>query len=109
MTHKEFGILEERPMIGIGVENELGIRKVLDKVAPAQSEALAKWGAPQKSFDYLKSIKQPTLVVNGSNGRDGLHGKFLYPATANLGIAILAPKPKALQKLSASCLTGLRP
>ena len=38
-----------------------------DKVAPAQLEALGKWGAPQKSFDYLKAIKQPTLVVNGGN------------------------------------------
>jgi pimeloyl-ACP methyl ester carboxylesterase len=40
--------------------------EVSDKVAPAQIEALAKWGAPQeKPFDYLKSIHQPTLVVNG--------------------------------------------
>lgn len=38
---------------------------VNERVAPAQIEAIAKWGAPQKSFDYLKSIKQPTLVVNG--------------------------------------------
>src|SRR6202166_2820718 len=41
---------------------------VNEKVAPAQIEAIGKWGAPQKSFDYLKAIKQPTLVVNG--GRD---------------------------------------
>ena len=40
---------------------------VSEKVAPAQIEAIGKWGAPQKSFDYLKAIKQPTLVVNGSN------------------------------------------
>src|SRR3984893_2210857 len=40
--------------------------EVSDKVAPAQIEALAKWGEPQeKPFDYLKSIHQPTLVVNG--------------------------------------------
>src|SRR6202030_1220891 len=39
---------------------------VNEKVAPAQIEAIGKWGAPQKSFDYLKAIKQPTLVVNGS-------------------------------------------
>jgi pimeloyl-ACP methyl ester carboxylesterase len=38
---------------------------VNEKVAPAQIEAIGKWGAPQKSFDYLKAIKQPTLVVNG--------------------------------------------
>jgi pimeloyl-ACP methyl ester carboxylesterase len=39
-----------------------------EKVAPAQLEALGKWGAPQPDpYDYLKSIKQPTLVINGSN------------------------------------------
>jgi pimeloyl-ACP methyl ester carboxylesterase len=37
-----------------------------ENVAPAQIEAIGKWGSPQKSFDYLKAIKQPTLVVNGS-------------------------------------------
>jgi pimeloyl-ACP methyl ester carboxylesterase len=41
--------------------------EVSDKVAPAQLEAIVKWGVPQESFDYLKSMKQPTLVVNGSN------------------------------------------
>ena len=40
---------------------------VNERVAPAQMEATGKWGAAQKSFDYLKAIKQPTLVVNGSN------------------------------------------
>jgi pimeloyl-ACP methyl ester carboxylesterase len=40
--------------------------EVNEKVAPAQIEAIGNWGAPQKSFDYLKAIKQPTLVVNGS-------------------------------------------
>jgi len=39
-----------------------------EKVGPAQLEALGKWGAPQPHpYDYLKSITQPTLVVNGSN------------------------------------------
>jgi pimeloyl-ACP methyl ester carboxylesterase len=43
--------------------------EVNDKVAPAQIEAIGKWGAPQaKPFEYLKSIRQPTLVVNG--GKD---------------------------------------
>jgi pimeloyl-ACP methyl ester carboxylesterase len=43
--------------------------EVNEKVAPAQIEAIGKWGAPQeKSFEYLKSIRQPTLVVNG--GKD---------------------------------------
>ena len=37
-----------------------------EKVAPAQLEALAKWGAPRANpFDYLKAIHQPTLVING--------------------------------------------
>src|ERR1700680_780179 len=42
--------------------------EVNDKVSPAQVEAMDKWGVQQKgSYDYLKTIKQPTLVVNGSN------------------------------------------
>lgn len=40
--------------------------EVSDKVAPAQLEALAKWGAPRENpFEYLKAIEQPTLIVNG--------------------------------------------
>jgi pimeloyl-ACP methyl ester carboxylesterase len=43
--------------------------EVNEKVAPAQIEAIGKWGAPrEKSFEYLKSIRQPALVVNG--GKD---------------------------------------
>jgi pimeloyl-ACP methyl ester carboxylesterase len=42
--------------------------EVSDKVSPAQIAAMDKWGVQQKgSYDYLKKIKQPTLVVNGSN------------------------------------------
>jgi pimeloyl-ACP methyl ester carboxylesterase len=43
--------------------------EVNEKVAPAQLEALGKWGIQFKgSYDYLKTIRQPTLVVNG--GKD---------------------------------------
>ena len=42
--------------------------EVNDKVSPAQIAAMDNWGVQQKgSYDYLKTIKQPTLVVNGSN------------------------------------------
>src|SRR6202165_5189046 len=42
--------------------------EVNDKVSPAQGEAIDNWGVQRKgSYDYLKTIKQPTLVVNGSN------------------------------------------
>src|SRR5882672_4846325 len=42
--------------------------EVNDRVSPAQIEAMDKWGVQQEgSYDYLKTIKQPTLVVNGSN------------------------------------------
>jgi hypothetical protein len=35
---------------------------VKEKVSPAQVEAMGKWGVQQKgSYDYLKTIKQPTL------------------------------------------------
>jgi pimeloyl-ACP methyl ester carboxylesterase len=42
--------------------------EVNDKVSPAQVEAIGKWGVQQKgASDYLKTIKQPTFVANGSN------------------------------------------
>src|ERR1700674_216774 len=42
--------------------------EVNDKVSPAQVGAMEKWGVQQEgSYGYLKTIKQPTLVVNGSN------------------------------------------
>src|SRR5260370_31936645 len=42
--------------------------EVNDKVSPAQVEAMGKWGVQQKgSYDYLKTIKQPTLVAKGGN------------------------------------------
>ncbi|WP_433970288.1 alpha/beta fold hydrolase [Tunturiibacter gelidiferens] len=42
--------------------------EVNDKVSAAQVEAMDRWGVQKKgSYDYLKMIKQPTLVVNGSN------------------------------------------
>src|ERR1700724_1967614 len=42
--------------------------EVNEKVAPAQLEALNRWGAPRENpYEYLKQISQPTLVVNGSN------------------------------------------
>src|ERR1700736_6463912 len=42
--------------------------EVNEKVAPAQIEAISKWGAPRAgAFDYLREITHPTLVINGSN------------------------------------------
>ena len=42
--------------------------EVTETVAPAQRDALAKWGAKREhACDYLKKINQPALVVNGSN------------------------------------------
>lgn len=41
---------------------------VNDKTAPAQAAAIAGWGAPaENANEYLKGIKQPTLVISGSN------------------------------------------
>jgi pimeloyl-ACP methyl ester carboxylesterase len=48
--------------------------EVNEKVAPAQLEAIVRWGAPlEKPFEYLKEIAKPTLVVNG--GKDVI----IYP------------------------------
>src|SRR6476660_379647 len=42
--------------------------EVNDKVSPAQGEAIRNWGVQQEvSDDDLNTIKQPTLIVNGSN------------------------------------------
>jgi pimeloyl-ACP methyl ester carboxylesterase len=42
--------------------------EVNDKVSPAQVKAIGNWGVQKMgSSDYLKTITQPTLVVNGSN------------------------------------------
>src|ERR1700694_1558107 len=42
--------------------------EVNEKVAPAQIEAIGKWGAQREgSYEYLKNILQPTLVINGDN------------------------------------------
>jgi pimeloyl-ACP methyl ester carboxylesterase len=39
-----------------------------EKVAPAQIDAIGKWGAPRAgAFDYLREITQPTLVINSSH------------------------------------------
>src|SRR3977135_1153176 len=42
--------------------------EVNDKVSPAQVEAMEKWGVQRGgAYDYLKTIREPTLVVNGSH------------------------------------------
>jgi pimeloyl-ACP methyl ester carboxylesterase len=42
--------------------------EVNEKVAPAQIEAIGKWGVQREgSYEYLKTIRQPTLVINGDN------------------------------------------
>jgi pimeloyl-ACP methyl ester carboxylesterase len=50
------------------LRNENRDPEVNEKVAPAQIEAIGKWGVQREgSYAYLKTIKQPTLVVNGSS------------------------------------------
>ena len=42
--------------------------EVTQQAALAQRAAIAKWGAKREhAWDYLKTIEQPVLVVNGSN------------------------------------------
>ena len=42
--------------------------EVNEKVAPSQIEAIGKWGVQRAgSYGYLKTILQPTLIVNGDN------------------------------------------
>jgi pimeloyl-ACP methyl ester carboxylesterase len=42
--------------------------RILGRLAPAQINAIGKWGAPRTgAFDYLREITHPTQVINGSN------------------------------------------
>jgi len=42
--------------------------EVTERAAQAQRAAIAKWGAKrERAWDYLKDIKKPVLVANGSN------------------------------------------
>jgi pimeloyl-ACP methyl ester carboxylesterase len=53
--------------------------EVSERVAPAQLEALTRWGAPRENpFDYLKAITQPTLVINGDND------VIIYPVNSSI-------------------------
>jgi pimeloyl-ACP methyl ester carboxylesterase len=57
------GFLERKQLRQEGRDPEVN-----DKVSPAQIEATDKWGIQRNgSYNYLKTITQPTLVVNGSN------------------------------------------
>ena len=50
------------------LRNENRDPEVNQKVAPAQIEAIGRWGVQRDgSYAYLRTIKQPTLVVNGSS------------------------------------------
>jgi hypothetical protein len=69
---------------------------VNDKVSPAQVEAMGKWGVQRKgSYDYLKTIKQPTLVVNGSNDHR-------WPRDAGLRLDHLLLSPAVASRLKAA-------
>ena len=53
--------------------------EVSDKVAPAQIEALGKWGAPRaKPYEYLQAIRRPTLVINGD------HDVIIYTVNSSI-------------------------
>src|SRR3979411_2087121 len=42
--------------------------EVNEKVAPAQIEAIGKWGVQREgSYEYLRAILQPSLVINGDH------------------------------------------
>src|SRR5882672_4434764 len=43
-------------------------KTAIPRSTPAQLEAIGKWGVQREgSYGYLKTIKQPALVVNGSS------------------------------------------
>src|SRR5260370_39045025 len=53
--------------------------EVSDEVAPAQIEALGKWGAPRaKPYENLQAIRQPALAINGD------HDVIIYPVNSSI-------------------------
>jgi pimeloyl-ACP methyl ester carboxylesterase len=72
--HVHFDTTETSQAAGAAFLRRLRLRRenrdpaVNEKVAPAQLEALSKWGAPrERPYEYLHAIQQPTLVVNGDH------------------------------------------
>lgn len=62
--------------------------EMTQEAALAQRAAIGDWGVKRDgAWDYLKAIKQPTLVVNGSSDVIHLHHQLLHPATAPAGRA----------------------
>jgi pimeloyl-ACP methyl ester carboxylesterase len=72
--HVHFDATETSQAAGAAFLKRLRLRRenrdpeVNAKVAPAQIQALSKWGAPRENpYEYLNAIEQPTLVVNGDH------------------------------------------
>jgi pimeloyl-ACP methyl ester carboxylesterase len=68
-----FGPSEKAQAAGLAFLRRKHLRQVgrdpemNEKAAERQIEAIHKWGVQREgSYDYLKTIKQPTLVVNGN-------------------------------------------
>ena len=68
-----FGPSEKAQAAGLQFLKRMHLRQVdrdpevSEKVGEKQIGAIVKWGIQRKgSYDYLKTIKQPTLVVNGN-------------------------------------------
>jgi len=84
---------------------------VNEKVGERQIEAIVKWGVQRwGSYDYLKTIKQPTLVVNGSKDLIiyTVNSFILQQNIANAQL-ILYPTPVTDRRtsiLSCSCSTS---
>src|SRR5260221_14463940 len=59
-----------RPRISTKIKSAQGTpgSPINEKVVPAQIAAVEEWGAPRNApCAYLKKIKQPVLVIDGSN------------------------------------------
>ena len=72
--HVHFDTTETSQAVGAAFLKRFRLRRenrdpeVNAKVAPAQIQALSKWGAPHENpYEYLNAIEQPTLVINGDH------------------------------------------
>jgi hypothetical protein len=105
----EFGILVLRAVIGVGVEDELGVRQVLlqdERVHGVDDDVVAAVHHQRRLADRLEVVVRPIeLNAPFAQGFE-LGGCHLF---VDLGVAVLLAQAESLEKAAASRLACFRP
>ncbi len=109
MTDEEFGILVLRAVIGVGVEDELGVRQVLlqdERVHGVDDDVVAAVHHQRRLSNRLEVVVRPIeLNAPFAQGFE-LGGRHLF---VDLGVPVLLAQAESLEKAAASRLACLRP